>query len=93
MVSERVKLGAMCGEQWAENLLYRRYYGAAVSFAQKLATRKEDAEEIANRAMFEAMRDIVSYNADRGKFVTWLYGIVKNTARDHTKSPRNGYGQ
>ena len=25
MVSERVQLGVMCGEQWAENLLYRRH--------------------------------------------------------------------
>ena len=92
MVSQRVQIGVMCGERWAENLLYRRYYGAAFSFAQKLAPREEDAEEIANDAMLKAFTNIEKYNPERGRFITWIYTIVRNAAKDHKKSPKNNYG-
>lgn len=92
MVSQRVQIGVMCGERWAENLLYRRYYKAAFSFAQKLVEREEDAEEIANDAMLKAFLNIEKFSPERGRFITWIYTIVRNAARNYKKSPKNNYG-
>lgn len=93
MVSERIQIGVMCQERWAENLLYRRYYDAALSFARKLVGRHEDAEEITNHAMYKAMRGIGQYDGGRSRFITWLCGIVRNEAADYVKSPRNRYAK
>ena len=93
MVSERIQLGLICGERWAENLLYRRYYDAAFSFAQKQVGRREDAEEITSQAIYEAMRDIHQFSSNRGRFITWLCGIVRKKAINYQKAPRNRYSK
>src|SRR4029453_7564055 len=86
--------------------LVRTYQDRLFSFALRLTSRREDAEEVAQDAFVKAYRALATYPAERIRAMAlraWLYQITLNVVRnrvrgkklklvslDHPISPRGG---
>ncbi len=49
---------------------------------------KKDAEDVTEEVFIKAMNGIVGYQADKGSFTGWLYGIARNTVIDYFRLVR-----
>ena len=64
-------------------------HGADVCrFAAHFARRSEDADDIAQQALLNAIRGLDTYDSRRGDLRGWLWRIVANTARDAARRER-----
>lgn len=73
--------GAMRGDEWALDQLFRRYYDTMNRFAQKICPDQSDAEDIAQDAFIKLMGSIRTFDR-RSAFTSWLYRVVLNKAID-----------
>ncbi|MFA5866712.1 MAG: sigma-70 family RNA polymerase sigma factor [Actinomycetota bacterium] len=49
---------------------------------------KKDAEDVTEEVFIKAMNGIAGYQADKGSFTGWLYGIARNTVIDYFRLVR-----
>ncbi|AYB34910.1 RNA polymerase sigma factor [Chryseolinea soli] len=70
---------AIGGDPEAYRLLLNKYKTYAFSIAVKIVKNKEDAEEVVQDSFVKAFKALRNFNGS-GKFSTWLYKIVYNTA-------------
>ncbi len=49
---------------------------------------KKDAEDVTEEVFIKAMNGIGGYQADKGSFTGWLYGIARNTVIDYFRLVR-----
>ena len=75
---------AQNGDRTAFEALLRRYYDVIYRIAFKWCGNKADAEDITQNACIKLARSIDSFRFRSG-FVTWLYPLVINTAKDWAK--------
>lgn len=73
-------------EKFAE--LYDQYADPIFRFIFHKTFDRELAEDLTGDVFLRAMEKIDSFNADRGKFSTWLYTIARNRITDHWRSHR-----
>lgn len=74
LIANAIKQDATACRQLLEK--YSRY---AFSIAIKIVKNREDAEEVVQDSFVKAFRALRNFNGE-GKFSTWLYKIVFNTA-------------
>jgi len=76
--------------EWNRNsqeLLYRQFYGYAMSIALRYAQNKEEAVEILNDGFLKIFQHIKEFDTNR-PFKSWLAKIMVNTAIDHLRSKK-----
>jgi RNA polymerase sigma-70 factor (ECF subfamily) len=66
-------------------VLCRRYAPSVCRFAAMIAGSSTDADDLAQDALFRAVRAVHSYDAARGTAEAWLWRIVVNAARDSAR--------
>ncbi|MGI9388292.1 MAG: RNA polymerase sigma factor [Methyloligellaceae bacterium] len=75
---------AQNGDRTAFEALLRGYYDVIYRIAYKWCGNKADAEDITQNACIKLARSIGSFRF-QSAFVTWLYPLVINTAKDWAK--------
>src|SRR5262249_44941929 len=71
--------------------LVRAYQDRLFSFALRLTSRREDAEEVAQDAFVKAYRALATYPASRIRAMAlraWLYPITLNVARNRARGKK-----
>ena len=66
--------------------LCERYAVQICRFANLVASRSGEADDVAQEALLKAMRALPTYREDRGTLDAWLWRIVVNTAKDASRS-------
>lgn len=64
-----------------------RYRPQLLWLAMRIVSRTEEAEDIVQQALLKAFRKLSGFRGD-SQMRTWLYAIVKNTAREYMRSQR-----
>jgi RNA polymerase sigma-70 factor, ECF subfamily len=77
-VEDKVATFARAAEQHRAQLLW---------LAQRIAPRREEAEDIVQEALLKAFRSLAQFRGD-AKMSTWLRAIVQNTARDWLRNQK-----
>ncbi|MEM1134765.1 MAG: sigma-70 family RNA polymerase sigma factor [Bacteroidota bacterium] len=70
---------ALVGDQSAYRYLLEKYKAFAFTIALRIVKNSEDAEEIVQDAFIKAFKSMAQFKRS-GKFSTWLYKIIYNTA-------------
>lgn len=65
-----------------QKALFLRLYNYGMSVAQRYASSKEDAEEIANDGFYKMLKNINQYKSEV-PFKLWVRRIIINTGIDH----------
>lgn len=76
------------GEARALEVLYDRYSGVVFSFALRIVSDRQLAEEILQEAFFRAWQQGSNFSAGRGTFITWLLSITHNLSIDEIRKRR-----
>lgn len=66
----------------SQELLYKQFYGYAMSICLRYSKSREEAKEILNDGFFKVFTKLESFDTERS-FKTWLGRIMINTALDH----------
>ncbi|MEM6719638.1 MAG: sigma-70 family RNA polymerase sigma factor [Bacteroidota bacterium] len=66
-------------DETALSKLYDKYSGAIYGVIIRMCRNEEAAQEILQETFMKAWDKSHLYNADKGKFYTWLYRIARNT--------------
>jgi RNA polymerase sigma-70 factor, ECF subfamily len=74
------------GEQDAFAALYDRYIERIHRFIYYKTFDKDVAEDITSTVFLKAYERIGGFNAARGQFAQWLYGIARNAVIDHYRT-------
>ncbi len=87
MTEDEAIEGAIARDSDAYRFLLKKYNGYAFSIAVKIVRNREDAEEVVQDSFCKAFKAIRNFNRF-GKFSTWLYKIVYNTALTKIRNKR-----
>ncbi len=68
--------------------LYDRYVGRVESYLFARLGRSTDVEDLVSAIFERALTHIASYQAERGRFATWLFAIARNIVNDHLRRGR-----
>ena len=79
---------ARAGDRAAFRQLLERHYDTAYRFAYRYTRNVEDAEDIAQEVCLGLARKIGSFSG-RSRFSTWLYSVVINACRDHSRKAQS----
>ena len=82
--------GCMKGDRESQKMLYKHYYGYAMSVCVRYAHSVEEAQEIMNDGFLKVFTKINQYDPNRS-FKGWLRRIMINTAIDYFRSNKNHY--
>ena len=67
-----------------QELLYKRFYGYAMSIGLRYCTNRDDALEVINDAFIKVFNSMQNYESNR-PFKAWLRTIIVNTAIDRRR--------
>lgn len=76
------------GDARALEVLYDRYSGVVFSFALRIVSDRQLAEEVLQEAFFRAWQQGGNFSAGRGSFITWLLSITHNLSIDEIRKRR-----
>ncbi len=79
---------AQAGDSEAFGLLYDHYLDPIYRFIYYKVFSREVAEDLASDTFMKALKRLNSYNADRGRFNSWLYQIARNTVVDYYRTKK-----
>ncbi|MDR6803066.1 RNA polymerase sigma-70 factor (ECF subfamily) [Dyadobacter sp. BE34] len=74
--------GCLQKNRRSQELLYKQFYGYAMSICLRYTRSREEAKEILNDGFLKVFTKLESFDASR-PFKTWLSRIMINTALDH----------
>ncbi|WP_160712081.1 RNA polymerase sigma factor [Chitinophaga solisilvae] len=74
-------------ERNSQELLYRKFFGYALSICMRYAPGRNEAIEIMNDGFLKIFQHIASFDKSRS-FKTWLGKIMVNTAIDYLRSKK-----
>ena len=74
------QIGAVTAEE-----LCRMYAPSVCRFAAMTARTAADADDLAQEALFRAVRSLRSFDPARGSLEAWLWRIVANAAKDSAR--------
>jgi len=75
-------------ESWALAEIYTRYSRLVFSLSLKILNDRSSAEECVQEVFVKVWRRARDYQADRGKFSSWLTGITHHHAIDELRRRR-----
>ncbi len=93
-IDERLSDGALLrraakGDEDAFRVLYARHQGALYRFALRMIGSAWAAEEVVQEVFLTLIRDPKKYDAQRGPFLAFLFGITRNRVMKHfERTPR-----
>lgn len=79
---EQLIVRAAGGEASAFETLYDRHAAAVMGLALKITGERAAAEELVQETFWRVWRNAASYQAQRGLFVGWMFGIARNLCID-----------
>jgi RNA polymerase sigma factor (sigma-70 family) len=74
--------GCLKKNRRSQELLYKQFYGYAMSICLRYTRNREEGKEILNDGFLKIFTKLESYDSSRS-FKTWLSRIMINTALDH----------
>jgi len=74
--------GCLQKNRRCQELLYKQFYGYAMSICLRYTRNREEAKEILNDGFMKIFTKLESFDSNRS-FKTWLTRIMINTALDH----------
>jgi RNA polymerase sigma-70 factor, ECF subfamily len=86
MSDEEVVQAISLGEEWAVEVLYRRYHRYAYALAYRILEDGTAAEDIVQEVFLSIWRKAASYQQQHGTVHSWLQAIVHNRAIDRVRS-------
>lgn len=81
-------LAVQKGDTEAFGTLYDRYVERIYRFVYYKTLNKDVAEDIVGAVFLKAFERIGGFNASRGKFAQWIYGIARNAVIDHYRTAK-----
>jgi len=69
--------------------LYDQYVRKIFNFIYYKTHHRETAEDLTSETFTKAFRKIEDFDANKGKFSTWLYQIARNTVTDFYRAKKN----
>jgi RNA polymerase sigma-70 factor (ECF subfamily) len=78
--------GCLANNRRAQEGLYRRFYGFAMTIALRYSRDEQDAADIMSHAFVKVFKSIHSFDASKGTLHSWIKKIVVNEGLDHIKS-------
>lgn len=78
--------GCLANSRKAQELLYRQFYGFAMTVAMRYSRDEMDAADILSHAFVKVFKSIGQYDATKGSFHAWLKRIITNEGLDHMKA-------
>jgi len=76
------------GDARALEVLYDRYSRVVYSFALRIVSDPQIAEEVLQEVFFRAWQQGSAFKSTRGSFITWLLSITHNMAIDEVRRRR-----
>ena len=74
--------GCLNRNRRSQELLYKQFYGYAMSICLRYTRSREEGKEILNDGFLKVFTKLETYDSSRS-FKTWLSRIMINTALDH----------
>ena len=84
--------GCKRNDRESQRLLYRHYYGYAMSICLRYCKTKDEAEEVLNDGFLKVFQKIDQYRLDTS-FKAWLRRIMINSSIDHYRKEVKHYNQ
>jgi len=84
VAEEDIIIHCKTGSLKHQEMLYKHFYGYAMSISLRYCTTRDDALEVTNDAFIKAFKSIKSFNNDK-PFKAWLRTIIVNTAIDRRR--------
>jgi RNA polymerase sigma factor (sigma-70 family) len=81
--------GCKNNDRRSQELLYRNFYGAMMSFCLRYTQNEQDALEVLNTGFYKVLKNIDQYDEQKAALYTWIRTIVLNTCLDFIKA-KNG---
>lgn len=69
----------LSGDVDAFRILVERYQHKVFSVVRNLAAGRADTEDLAQMVFLKAFEHLDSYRPEKGRFLSWLYAIARNT--------------
>jgi RNA polymerase sigma-70 factor (ECF subfamily) len=70
------------GDAGAFEVLYDRYASTVLGLALKITGQRATAEEVVQETFWRVWRNATTYEAHRGAFAGWMFGIARNLSID-----------
>lgn len=74
------------GDRLAQKQLYEKFYGRMMGVCLRYSSGREEAAEILNKGFLKVFRMLNKYDTGKGRFDSWVYKIMVNTAIDHYRA-------
>lgn len=74
------------GAMWAMELLYDRYYRILYSFAYRMVSDHQVAEDLLQEAFMAVWKRSVTYSRQAGTVRSWLFSIMHHRAIDYLRA-------
>lgn len=78
--------GCLANQRRAQEGLYRKFYGFAMSIAMRYSRDEHDAADIMSHAFVKVFKSIRTYDASKGSLHAWIKRIIVNEGLDHIKA-------
>jgi RNA polymerase sigma-70 factor (ECF subfamily) len=78
--------GCIANNRNAQELLYRQFYGFAMTIALRYSRDEADAADIMSLAFVKLFKGIRTYDNSKGSLHAWIKRIVINEALDHIRA-------
>lgn len=72
-------------EREAFDYLYRHYAAAISTLIFKIVKDKQTTEDVLQETFVKIWKNILHYDASKGRLFTWMINIARNTAIDRTR--------
>ncbi len=78
--------GCLANNRKAQEVLYRQFYGFAMTIAMRYSRDEMDAADIMSHAFLKIFKSIRTYDSSKGSLHAWIKRIIVNEGLDHIKS-------
>ena len=78
--------GSLANKRKAQEVLFRHFYGFAMTIALRYSRDEMDAADIVSHAFVKIFKSIHSFDKTKGSLHAWIKRIVVNEGLDHIKS-------
>jgi len=78
--------GCLANNRKAQEGLYRKFYGFAMTIALRYSRDEHDAADIMSHAFVKIFKSISRFDPQKGSLYSWIKRIVANEGLDHIKS-------